>query len=111
MRECFRKTFQRRALANQANRYFDAVIDEGSDLTEEAQQFAAEVRDLWNAGQPERKPSTYVNYAAGGESLESLYGWEPWRLQRLLRLKAKYDPNNRFRFYNPIIPEGQNKGH
>ncbi|KAK1143241.1 hypothetical protein N8T08_006941 [Aspergillus melleus] len=90
--------------------YFDAVIDEGSNLTEATQQFAAEVRDLWNAGQPERKPSTYVNYAGGGESLESLYGWEPWRLQRLRRLKAKYDPNNRFRFYNPIIPEGGKKG-
>ncbi|PLB52313.1 FAD-binding domain-containing protein [Aspergillus steynii IBT 23096] len=85
--------------------FFDAVLEEGSDLTEAAQEFAAEVRDLWNAGQPERKPSTYVNYAAGGEALESLYGWEPWRLEWLRRLKARYDPHNRFRFYNPIITE------
>jgi hypothetical protein len=75
----------------------------GSTLVNEAKQWVNEVRDLWNAGQPGRKPSTYVNYASGGEPLESMYGYEPWRLQRLRALKAKYDPHNRFRFYNPIV--------
>ena len=59
---------------------------------------------MFNAGQPNRKVTTYLNYATGDESLESMYGYEPWRLQRLRDLKAKYDPKNRFRYYNPIIP-------
>ena len=45
----------------------------------------------------------YVNYASGGEPLESIYGQEPWRLERLKKLKREYDPQNRFRFYGPIV--------
>lgn len=61
--------------------------------------------DLWNAGQPSwRKPTAYVNYAAGNEGLEAMYGHEPWRLERLRDLKSQYDPLNRFAYYNPIIP-------
>ena len=59
---------------------------------------------MWNAGQPTRKPAIYVNYATGNhyETNEAIYG-EPWRLKKLRTAKAKYDPNNRFRFYNPIV--------
>ncbi|KAK4120303.1 FAD-binding domain-containing protein [Parathielavia appendiculata] len=46
---------------------------------------------------------TYVNYASGDESLQAMYGYEPWRLQRLRALKRKYDPENRFRFFAPIV--------
>jgi hypothetical protein len=77
------------------------VIPTGLDNV--AIEWAHEIRDLWNAGQPERLPSTYVNYAFGDEPLDSMYGYEPWRLQRLRTLKAKYDPNNRFRFYNSFV--------
>jgi hypothetical protein len=28
---------------------------------------------------------------------------EPWRLERLRGLKQKYDPDNRFRFFAPIV--------
>lgn len=45
-----------------------------------------------------------MNYAAGYESLEAMYGFEVWRLDRLRELKAKYDPENRFAWYNPITP-------
>ena len=74
----------------------------GSDLKEPALTWAQEVRELWRDGEPAR---TYVNYANGrsSESLESVYGYEPWRLSRLRGLKAKYDPYNRFRFYEPIV--------
>lgn len=70
---------------------------------EAAWAWAAEVRGQWNAGQPHRTSNAYVNYAAGFESLEERYGHERWRIQRLQGLKAKYDPNNLFRYYNPIV--------
>jgi hypothetical protein len=44
---------------------------------------------------------TYVNYANGNESVAEMYG-EPWRVQKLVQLKKKYDPNKRFNFYNPL---------
>lgn len=47
--------------------------------------------------------NAYVNYAGGSEPLEASYGWEPWRLERLRALKAKWDPNNRMKYYIPIV--------
>ncbi|KAI0532994.1 hypothetical protein GGR58DRAFT_522206 [Xylaria digitata] len=82
--------------------YFITPVPAGKEAAATAWAYAS--RDLWNQGQPHRRPTTYVNFAAGDESLEMIYGYEPWRLQRLRSLKAKYDPNNRFRWYNPIIP-------
>ncbi|TLD18037.1 hypothetical protein PspLS_10362 [Pyricularia sp. CBS 133598] len=72
-------------------------------LAAEMWEWANEVRDQWNAGQPQRTPDAYVNYANGHESKEDWYGHQPWRLAKLRDLKARYDPVNRFRFYNPII--------
>jgi hypothetical protein len=45
----------------------------------------------------------YVNYAHGDEPLGAVYGWEAWRLERLSALKKKYDPQNRMRYYVPIV--------
>jgi FAD/FMN-containing dehydrogenase len=45
---------------------------------------------------------SYVNYAHGDEKLESLYGYEPWRLEKLRALKKEYDPKGKFSFYAPI---------
>ncbi|KAF2141761.1 uncharacterized protein K452DRAFT_298427 [Aplosporella prunicola CBS 121167] len=55
-------------------------------------------------GRQSRRRTTYVNYAlgTGDESLESIYGYEPWRLQKLVHLKRRYDPDQRFAFYIPI---------
>lgn len=78
-------------------------VPEGSNLTSVARKWADEIEALWNAGQPEVKPSNYVNYATGLEPLPSIYGYEEWRLRRLVSLKREYDPQNRFRFYNPIV--------
>jgi hypothetical protein len=44
----------------------------------------------------------YVNYARGDESQEAVYGYEPWRLERLRDLKRRYDPLRRFNFFEPI---------
>ncbi|RYP51126.1 hypothetical protein DL768_003473 [Monosporascus sp. mg162] len=81
------------------------LVEAQEGFDDVAHESARETRDLWIAGQPDRRPTTYLNYAVGDETLESLYGYEPWRLERLRRLKAKYDPNSRFRSYNPIIQE------
>lgn len=86
-------------------RVFFSEIPEGSGLTDAAEAWAQENRRLWNAGQPKRQPRTYVNYSQGKdyETLQSLYGYEPWRLDKLRSLKAKYDPQNRFRYFAPIV--------
>lgn len=81
------------------------VPTENDDLRPVARQWADDIQNLWNGGQPEEKPSNYVNYATGFESLPSMYGYESWRLERLVALKAAYDPLNRFRFYNPIVQD------
>lgn len=83
-------------------RYFDATPNKGSSLVNFTKQWAKETRDLWNSGQPDRSPTTYVNYAFGDESVESIYGYSPRRLERLRALKAQYDPRGRFNYYNPI---------
>ncbi|KAI6349208.1 FAD-linked oxidoreductase oxr2 [Pyricularia grisea] len=67
-----------------------------------AREFGRQVRRIWNEGAPDLKPATYVNYAAGDEPLESMYGYEPARLKRLREIKRKYDPHGRFVYYNPI---------
>ncbi|KAJ5679529.1 hypothetical protein N7462_007773 [Penicillium macrosclerotiorum] len=83
---------------------FDTVTAQGDTAREKAAwAWAAEVRDQWNAGQPDLPVNAYVNYAMGLETLEQRYGHEKWRLDRLRGLKARYDPQNRFRFYNPIV--------
>lgn len=87
---------------------FNAIVPDSNDRDRErkaAQDWAAEVRDQWNAGQPERPVNAYVNYATGFETLQERYGHESWRVEKLRDLKAKYDPDNRFRYYNPIIVE------
>jgi len=48
------------------------------------------------------KPRSYVNYGQGNETLQALYGYESWRLDRLKGLKRKYDPKGQFSFFAPI---------
>ena len=86
-------------------RFFATAVPEGSDLLDAANAWAKESTDIWNGGQPSRRPKLYVNYAMGHdyETLESIYGYEPWRLERLRSLKVAYDPENRFRFFVPIV--------
>ncbi len=79
------------------------MVERFPHLKDEARAWATETMDLWNGGQPQRLPNAYVNYASGLEPVEWQYGHEPWRLERLRKLKAKYDPQNHFRYYNPII--------
>ncbi|KAL4925194.1 uncharacterized protein BDV17DRAFT_294747 [Aspergillus undulatus] len=84
---------------------FNAVVTDGPELEEreeEAWKCAREVRNHWNDGQRGRTPHAYVNYANGIESVRETYG-EEWRVERLRGVKKKYDPENRYRWYNPIV--------
>jgi FAD/FMN-containing dehydrogenase len=45
----------------------------------------------------------YANYALGDEANEVVYGDEPWRQEKLLTLKKRYDPKGVFNAYNPIV--------
>ncbi|KAL8929082.1 MAG: hypothetical protein Q9172_000625 [Xanthocarpia lactea] len=68
-----------------------------------AAEYGNKARAIWHAGDTRgRNVTAYLNYANGDESLEAVYGYESWRLKRLRALKKRYDPENKFRFYNPI---------
>ncbi|KAL6157478.1 FAD-linked oxidoreductase alt4 [Exserohilum turcicum] len=49
----------------------------------------------------------YVSYgnttSTMKDPLEALYGYTPWRLEKLRLLKQRYDPDNVFQWYQPII--------
>lgn len=74
-----------------------------SSLDAQAEEFGRYSRSLLKAGSGSPEQHSYVNYAHGDESLEEVYGYEPWRLQKLRWLKKKYDPKNNFGFYEPIV--------
>ncbi|KAL9035358.1 MAG: hypothetical protein Q9214_006618 [Letrouitia sp. 1 TL-2023] len=65
--------------------------------------------DAWTSGIRAQMDKTsgydelyvYQNYAHS-EPLQAIYGYEPWRLQRLEDLKRKYDPRQIFSAYHPI---------
>ncbi|KAK0746969.1 hypothetical protein B0T18DRAFT_489395 [Schizothecium vesticola] len=59
-------------------------------------------RVMTESGGPGEPPRGYVNYGFGNEESEELYGHEKWRLEKLRRLKRKYDPEGKFSFYAPI---------
>jgi hypothetical protein len=61
------------------------------------------MRQILLDGSESQKLRAYVNYAFGDETLPEMYGDEPWRLQKLRKLKKKYDPKGRFNFYAPIV--------
>ncbi|EHK47045.1 hypothetical protein TRIATDRAFT_217465 [Trichoderma atroviride IMI 206040] len=69
-----------------------------------SQAWADETLALWRESEPGRRPTTYINYAVGNEPLESIYGYAG-QLPKLRALKAKYDPQNKFRWYNPVVTD------
>lgn len=71
-----------------------------------AEKFGRQLREILLEGSDDPKHlHAYVNYANGDEDLHAIYGWEDWRLERLRDLKAKWDPENKMRYYVPIIRE------
>jgi hypothetical protein len=67
-----------------------------------AVKYGKDLRDILLHGSGRTQLQAYVNYAHGDESLESLYGFEKWRLEKLRSLKRQYDPEQRYSFYAPI---------
>ncbi|GKT47127.1 FAD-linked oxidoreductase chyH [Colletotrichum spaethianum] len=51
----------------------------------------------------------YVNYGNTTSTMrdppEALYGYDSWRLEKLRALKRRYDPENVFRWYQPLMEE------
>lgn len=70
-------------------------------LDAEAFEIGEKMRDALLEGTG-LKLNAYVNYARGDESLEAVYGYEEWRLERLGKLKKAYDPEGKFNFFEPI---------
>jgi hypothetical protein len=75
------------------------------EAKQKAYKFGGQMKNALNEGQftSGGKPHSYVNYASGEESLEEVYGYEPWRLNKLMRLKRAWDPHAQFGFYMPIV--------
>ncbi|CAI6236349.1 unnamed protein product [Periconia digitata] len=71
----------------------------------DALAYASRIRQALAVQDERARDHTYVNYAVGGETIQQMYGHEDWRIERLLQLKTKYDSQNRFRFYNPLVKE------
>ncbi|OJJ04867.1 hypothetical protein ASPVEDRAFT_86246 [Aspergillus versicolor CBS 583.65] len=94
------------AFPHRADRFLCDVLityDPDSSLDNRAIAIGKQISRLWAEGQPGQEEHIYVNYAFGDEPLEQVYGYEPWRLDRLRAAKARYDPNNIFRYYNPLV--------
>ena len=75
--------------------------DEG--MKQEAAEWLKKLTDALYEGVGEGDRHAYVNYANGNESLGEVYGREEWRIRKLKGLKSEWDPENRFRFYNPLV--------
>ncbi|KAL0943459.1 FAD-dependent oxygenase [Colletotrichum truncatum] len=75
-----------------------------SSLDALAQEYGERLRGhLLRASEDPERLRAYVNYAHGIEPVESIYGWDEWRLKKLRTLKKKWDPENRMRLYNPLV--------
>jgi hypothetical protein len=67
---------------------------------EKAEEYGAKMRKAVRSGSTANH--AYVNYAMGDEGLREMYGHSDTRMQKLKSLKKKWDPENKFGFYNPI---------
>lgn len=74
-------------------------------FAETANAFAREIRADLAATSGYSGLTTYVSYAYGDESLEQKFGRD--KLPRLLKLKEKWDPENRFGYCNPLVDPTQ----
>ncbi|USP74879.1 hypothetical protein yc1106_02153 [Curvularia clavata] len=77
---------------------------EDEETTKVAQDYLHAMTDalyMGVDGDSNKKRHCYVNYASGEESRSEVYGES--RLKKLAELKSKWDPENKFKYYNPIV--------
>ncbi|KAI0199366.1 FAD-binding domain-containing protein [Astrocystis sublimbata] len=72
------------------------------EIGEIATDLGRRMRQILHDGSGQTEQLAYVNYAFGDETLESWYGHDTWRQDRLKALKKKYDPLGKFSYYAPI---------
>ena len=70
--------------------HLDGIINEYSIATQQAIAKTSGFKDL----------AVYVNYAHGDEGPEAWYGKR--KLPKLRKLKAKWDPEGLFSWFNPV---------
>ena len=70
-------------------------------LDQEINAFARSARRNFTAASGFAEPQICVSYGHGDEDRATLYSAE--NLPRLRRLKAKWDPENAYRFTHPLI--------
>jgi hypothetical protein len=80
----------------------------GDPVQGPADKFAVALRSDLTATSGYDDLAVYQNYAWGDETLEQIYGKR--KLPRLARLKARYDPDNVFRFYHALPTSYPQKG-
>lgn len=73
-----------------------------SKLDAQATAFGERLRRTLHRADESSGMHMYANYAHGDETLEELYGHDPWRVAWLKQLKDKWDPMEKFEFYAPI---------
>lgn len=79
---------------------FSWAGDGTGEVAELAKKYAQAVRDV---SRSDVTPAhVYVNYSPGDASLEEIYGRDERRLARLRALKKKWDPKNKFGYYNGL---------
>ena len=83
--------------------YTDDAVAEAADT------WAREWRDHLASPSISGYPRRYVyqNYAHGDEPLETFYGYDEWRKERLTSLKESFDPRNNFNGYHSIPLDGE----
>ena len=79
------------------------VYNPDANLDRPAIKAGNDMREILREGSGSSQLHAYVNYAHGDETLEQMYGYEPWRVARLRALKKQYDPTGKFNFYAPIV--------
>ncbi|KAL8767029.1 MAG: hypothetical protein Q9194_006104 [Teloschistes cf. exilis] len=67
-------------------------------------QFLSQYQDAWIESSGYGRLQQYINYGHGSKDPpEALYGYEPWRLERLRALKEELDPERSFNAYQPFV--------
>ncbi|KAI9885710.1 MAG: hypothetical protein M1823_002475 [Watsoniomyces obsoletus] len=85
-----------------------SAVYQNASFDAAAEGFGKRVRSLIaeGSGSKKEKLKVYVNYAFGDEPLEAVYGDS---LERLIKLKRKYDPYGRFNQFFPIPTHGKDQ--